>query len=82
MYNTTDVFIYSHNIDNTMDQIKIELGDRIVQHGGGAYLINIPQIAVKHLGLSAGVVMRWTLVGNELHLSRVEDTTESNQCST
>lgn len=52
----------------------MELGTRIVQENHGAHLVNIPNIAVRVLGIKAGDRMRWNIIQGELKIERVEDT--------
>lgn len=49
-----------------MESNTIELGDRKVQYNNGAHLLNIPNTAVRVLGISAGDMMRWQLVDGVL----------------
>lgn len=61
-----------------MDQISIELGDRKLQLGSGAYILNVPIVAVRILQLEAGDIMKWHLVGDVLSIRRVAKDTQNN----
>lgn len=54
-----------------MEQIPIKLGDRKLQFGSGAHILNVPRVAVCTLGLETGDVMRWSMIGTTLHIRRV-----------
>lgn len=54
-----------------MDQINIQLGDRIVQKNHGAHAVNIPFLAVRLLNIEAGDILRWTITNGELKIEQV-----------
>lgn len=55
-----------------MESNIIPLGTRKLQYNNGALNLNVPNTAVRILGLKAGGRMEWTLSENVLQLRQVE----------
>ena len=66
-------------METTLVENKVELGDRKLQFGSGAYVLNVPKIAVRLFKLEAGDVMRWHLVGEVLSIQRIAKKTPDTQ---
>lgn len=60
-----------------MEQISIDLGNRIVQENHGAHLVNIPNTGVRVLNIKAGDIMHWEIIDGELKISRVVEATHA-----
>ena len=59
-----------------MESLTIDAGNRIVQENHGAHLINIPNIATRVLGITAGDVMKWRIVNGELRIERIREASD------
>ena len=56
-----------------MERNIIDMGTRKVQQNNGAHFLNIPNPAVRVLGIHRGDTMMWSLVDGVLQIQQIEE---------